>query len=160
METLNDITTCSQVRAALGVSETELPDETILQPMYLTQLKEELYSISSSMLTDIEAAKLSQTPQSKRLVELTALYATLQVAYSLRGALHNFAPRMISDGKATMQRFIDPVKEVVEALRDDLISSRTRLQSAYDSYKGSTRSTGVTFTGLVGARNSYDPVTG
>lgn len=160
MNTLNDITTCSQVRAALGVSDEELTDETILQPMYLTQLKEELRMISPTLLAAIAAASTGVSEVEVRLKEVASLFATLQVAYFLRGSIHNFAPRMISDGKASMQRFIDPVAQVIEALKGDLASARVRLLDAHAAYVGQTSAQRTIVTGFASSRPGYDPVVG
>jgi len=161
MATLDDFTTCSQVRAALGVSVDELPDETIMEPMYLTQLLEEFHVMSPNLLAQLEAAKLLTTDQAVRLTRVASLYSTLQVAYFLRGALHNFAPKAISDGKASVQRFIDPIKDVIDALRADLSAARVRMLDANAAFLGSTTSAAPNrVPGLIGARNNYDPVTG
>lgn len=161
---LLDYTTYEDVRAALGVNDDELEDETLALSVYSSGLKEDLYDVSTSLTStyrQIEAkAEGDRTENEARVYELTQLFATYSVAKQVGTALPMFSPRSLSDGKASMSRFSgEPYKEVLKGLSEQYDLFRGRLARALDDLSSSV---GVVTqrTMLSVSSPAYDPVTG
>ena len=123
MTSLNLFTSYDSIRAVLGVSEDDLEDVTLELPIYLQLLRLDFGTISS----DIESLYLPLvadpppplTPIQQRFVDLVQLFSAYATAKTLLTSLPLFAPKSITDGRAKLDRFADPlemVKDGVESL--------------------------------------------
>lgn len=130
---LTEITPYSEVRSVLGISAKELRDEVLASNIYLTQLLEDIRALHPSMLSDFETVSelAVKSEAQERFVYLLQTYAAYTVASQCLGAMEMFAPQRITDGKAEMQRIVDPyaqLKKDVPAVRNTL---RVKLRAAY-----------------------------
>lgn len=126
---LTDYTTYEEVRAALGVSAHELKDETLALPIYLTELTEQLREIHPDLDASYQSAKTAGTQE--RFVSLVQMYCAYAVAQHALGRIEMFAPRVIKDARAEMERAENPFKQLREDVASMLGRLRTRLLAAY-----------------------------
>ena len=123
MITLNTFTSPDSVRAVLGVTDDDLEDSVLELPMYLQLLQLEFSSISSGIedlyLPLVVEPPPPLTPLEKRFVDLVQLFSAYAIAKNLLTSLPLFAPKSISDGRAKLDRFSDPL-EMVQAGVDNL----------------------------------------
>lgn len=147
---VNTYTTYSEIRAALGVAELELPDETLALPLYETQLQLELEDISPLVLTTYDTivgiAEGSRTADQKSFFAICRLFSTYCVANQLVKTLKMFGLKRTTDGKAEGERF-DPNEDVVDGIAQGYQAMRTRLRGALAKLNPSY--TPPTATGLV-----------
>lgn len=124
----------SSVRAVLGVSEAELRDTVLLQPIYLARLKEHLLGLHVSMINDFatSAAASPQSGDQERFTDLLQTYAAYQMAHQLIGAMPMFAPQTIKDSRSEMTRVADPYARLRQDVLDSLPYLKTRLLTAYN----------------------------
>lgn len=128
-----DLTTSSAVRAVLGVSPQELPDDVLQEPVYMTMLTEDLRAIHPQLLTDFVsiAAVAEKTEVQERFYDLVQMFASYHIAKRCLGAVAMFAPKVLKDARAEMQRSDDPYR----ALREDVLATlailKVRMRSAY-----------------------------
>ncbi len=127
-------TTTNSVRAVLGVSEPEIPDTVLVDPIYEVVLKEHLRGLSTTIRAAFLAAvaDLSPTADETRFVELMQTYAAYQVASQLLGSLPLFAPKLIEDASSKMDRITDPFASLRESLAASLAWLRGVLLEAYE----------------------------
>lgn len=132
MTTLQQFTTPDEIRAVLGVSQEEIEDVTLAMPLYLRQLQFELSDIDptleSSYLTI--AGLASRTAAQQKLYDVMQAFAPYQVAKVLLTSAPLFAPRRITDGRAEVERIVDPYAEVREGVDAGFLSLRARLVNA------------------------------
>lgn len=154
-------TTYDDVRAVLGVSAKDLSDETLSLAWYSDVLDEELDKVSSTLAQAFSTASSETTPSvaQQRLMRSVRIFASVAVANSATAALRMFAPQQVTDGKAAMTRFSDPVKELAKEIA-------TKLQSARDAVAAAlvaVETTSLTSTPRVWfsvVSPTSDPVTG
>lgn len=151
------------VRAVLGVSANELADNVLDLTLYEVMLTEDLDLLGASMISDYGVAKALATPTaiSTRFVRVLQAYASYQVAYSLLGSATMFAPKDITDGKATMARVADPFKNLETNVARGLAYVRGRLLAAYGAYNPANPAPAAvvrTYVSAVGL--ALDPVAG
>lgn len=161
---ITDYTSYDAVRAVLGVSSEEIEDSVINLPMYETLLAEDLLDLSSSIQADFittrDIAAATQTAIEKRFVKIMQTYASYQVASTLLGSVAMFAPKDVTDGKASMARVSDPFKTLKADVMASLVYIRTRLLTAYEAYSGSyTVPVAVSRVFISSTGLSIDPVT-
>jgi hypothetical protein len=107
-----------EVRAILGVDDTEIPDETLNLSIYVAALSEELGSISDSLdadfllLKDTEAGSL--TSEQTKLYQATTTFCTYSLAKQVAESLSMTAFKTLSDGKASVARFNNATEDVKE----------------------------------------------
>ena len=115
-----EYTSYDQIRAVLGVSDTDIVDETLALPIYSQRLQMALRKIHPSLSTlykDIENIPEDQrTSLQEQLYNVTQVYAAYYLGFILLSAANMFAFKKLKDGKAEGDRFDDPFA----ALRDDL----------------------------------------
>lgn len=130
---ITDLTTTASVRAVLGISERELRDDVLLNPIYQVELMEVLTEIHPDLFTDFVAAASAdpRTALQQRFYDLTQLFSSYQIAKQCLGAVAMFAPIVIKDSRSELNRNDDPYKN----LRTDVPAAwsvmRTRLRSVY-----------------------------
>lgn len=161
---ITDVTTYDEVRSALGVSQDELTDETLALPFYAAALEAELEEIDEDLLADyiiVEAIpEGTRTTAEARFVKAMTLFAPYAVAVQLTSSLPLFAPKAISDGKATLTRHSEsPHKLTIERCQREYERWRTRLAEKYEIYGGGTAAT-ASLPSLLGiSLPETDPVT-
>lgn len=130
-----DLTTSSAVRAVLGVSAKELPDDVLLEPVYTTLLTSDLRVIHPQIINDFaeiaEVAEDARTEAEEDFFNLMQMYAAYHIAKRCLGAVAMFAPTTIQDARSEMTRAGDPYR----ALREDVLATlpilKVRLRSVY-----------------------------
>lgn len=160
---ITDYTTCTAIRAVLGVSEDEIDNSVILLPIYEVMLQEDLLDMSATLQTDYMAASVLVNPTAVdlRFIRIFQTYAAYQVAYTLLGSAQMFAPLDIKDGKAGVIRVADPFKPLEEMIIKSLSYIRIRLLAAYQAYNPAVLApNAISRVMLTGAVLGVDPVTG
>jgi hypothetical protein len=118
-------TSPDSIRAILGVSEQELEDVTILDPVYSTVLDEALYDLGLD-LPDHFAIVQETAPKTRtqaRFVNVVATWSAYQVAQQLVLSVKMFAPKTIKSEKDQFDRILDPYSNLrgdIEAMLDNL----------------------------------------
>lgn len=161
MMELTDFTSYAAIRAVLGVTEKDLADETLEIPLYLDSLIVDLEDVSLSFLdayTEAQEAP-NPTPAQERFLRATRTFSTYSVAKQLVSSMGMFGVKTVSDGKATMTRFDNPLNDVLKRIMSDYERWRLRLEKSYEDL-GHETSTGVDRPFLSVISPSYDPVTG
>lgn len=158
---LTDYTTYNDVRAALGVSEEDIPDDVLSLNLYgdtLTQEFEEIsLTIESTYTTTIGLP--TPTDTEVRFISACSLFATYSVAKQLTAAMPLFAAKQVTDGKAQVSRFDNPYKDVIAQVTAQYEKARARLVAAYGLVVSITSVvTPKVYFGVV--LPSVDPVTG
>ena len=127
---LTDYTDYDTIRAVLGVSDEELEDTTLALPMYMDMLELGLGDIYNTLPELFESIKANPTPtpQQTKLVKVVQLYSAYFIASELLTSLTLFAPKRIADGRAEMERVVDPFKDVKEGVRTGLLNLRNRIR--------------------------------
>lgn len=151
------------VRAVLGVSPREIEDTVIDLPMYEVLLLEDFLDMSSTMAADYATAKnaVSPTAIETRFVRILQTYASYQVASTLLGSVSMFAPKDITDGKASLARVADPYAALKENVAQSLGYVRQRLLAAYEAYSpANVAPAAVRRSWVVGVGLANDPVAG
>lgn len=122
---LTSYTTYAEVRAALGVSEEEISDQTLELQIYETLLIEDLADLNAGVLPAWEAlpAEESRTAEQARFAALVHLYSTYAVAYRLTDNVELFGFIKMSDGRASAER----PKEAFAKLRANIEAMLTRI---------------------------------
>lgn len=155
-----DYTTYADVRAALGVSAKELPDETIALDLYSSNLELELYDLDSTAQASYNTLVTKTTPSAaeSRFVAAAKFFAIYCVARHLTTTMPIFAPRQISDGKASVVRFDNLYRDTIASVNQMYDLSRNRLTDALGAI-GTTVATKVSLNYLGVVTPDYDPVT-
>jgi len=152
----------SSVRAALGVSDEELPDSVLSESIYEDNLLLELDEVGATAASDL-LSFIASTPTGAaelKYLRTGRLFATYAVANQLLSSLPLFSPKEITDGKASVVRYADgPYKKTIEEVRARYEKYAALIGEAYsDLIAGPTPVTTVpTFLVLAGM---VDPVTG
>lgn len=161
MSGIEDYTSFEEVRAALGVSDDELEDETLALPMYLDDLMESFYRCHpqfEAVWGALPSDETQYSPTQARLVRVSRLFATYSVARHVGTAMPMFAPRSIGDGKATMARFLDPYKDTLKRIETLFNQSSEDLAGIVDELLSETR-VSRTRRAFIRVGLAVDPVT-
>jgi hypothetical protein len=160
---LTDYTTCNDIRAALGVSDEELGDDTLSLELYEYNLMQDLMDVGDTLGDDylVVADLTVKTPQAVKFYQATRLFSTYAVARQLLGSLPLFSPKEVSDGKATMSRFSqNPYQDTIKTVKEQYDKFKTRLEAAYSTFKVSDAPVMTVRTLMAIATPANDPVTG
>lgn len=133
--TLSDYTTPQEIRAVLGVSKTELTDETLNLSLYATMATLALEDLSINLPENFSSVSAlpSQTAQQRRFVELVKLFVPYQIAKQLLVSLPMFAVSQLSDGRAEFQRNNLRLEDIRDGVDATLLSLRYRLIATYSA---------------------------
>ncbi len=159
---LTDYASYNSIRAAVGVSEPEIPDTVLALSMYDVMLREDLRELDE----DLAAAYLALTPRPPtvaaqlRFYELVQSYSAMQVGLQLVNALPLFAPRLVEDSSTKWERMADPYKGLREGLSGSLAYVRTRLLDAYATASSTTAAVATTRTLVANVGLGTNPITG
>lgn len=158
---LTAYTTFDDIRGVLGVSVEELEDATLQLQIYEDALAADLDEISldlESMYQTVSGLASPSATQSRFLRD-TRSFATHSVARTLLTSLPMFGPRSVEDGKARMERFDNPYRDMVKAVNGDYERWRNRLQQTFTALGQSTTvSAPRTYLSVVAP--SSDPIAG
>lgn len=153
----------SSVRAVLGVAETELRDEVLLQPIYVTRLKDHLLELHPEMVNDFATAAAAnpQSVDQERFTDMLQAYASYRMAHLLVGAVEMFAPKTIQDSKTQVERSTDPYARLKKDIVDSLPYLKTRLLVAYSKINaGSPAPAATERIRVIVSTPANNPVTG
>jgi hypothetical protein len=158
---LTDYTTYNDLRAALGVSSTDLPDEVLSLNLYELMLKQEFDAIDLTLeSTYITTEELTApTAAEMRFLSATDLFATYAVAKHLTASLPMFSFRQMTDGKAQGTRFDNPYKDTIAYVMSQYDTAKTKLVEAFAAV-GTVTTTTVAKSYFAVISPSTDPVTG
>lgn len=161
---VTDYTTFDDVRAALGVSAEELDDATLSLDLYTHSLALEMSGISAELpaayATVLDKAESARSAVELQFFSAVKAFAPYAVAKQLASSLPLFAPKTITDGKATVTRDSSaPFTLTIESCKDNYDRFRSALEAAYSAYIGKT-TTAVLRPFFGASAPSSDPVTG
>lgn len=126
---LSDYTDTETVRAMLGVNDIELEDATILLPASDLIISEGLLDLGASVPTMYATvlALSGRTANQTRFFEQVRTYSATLAANHLMGSLPMFAPKKLTDSKASFERVDDPHTRLAESLKGMLAWLRPRI---------------------------------
>ncbi len=129
---ITEFTSYADVRAALGVSEDDLEDETLELDLYADMLEVEFEDVSVTFLTTYAAAQATDTPTEAqaRFLKAARLFSTYAIAKHCCDSLPLFAAKQVTDSKAGVQRFDNSIRDVVKSINDKYGVLRMRLSNA------------------------------
>lgn len=146
LEPFGTLTTTDEVRAIFGLSSAELSDDMLMQPVYISEVKETLLRIRPELFSNWG------TLQNERLLEMVKRVALYSICNLIGETLPLIAARVLTDSKASIQRFNSDLSSIAETIRN-------RLNQAIRALKQSKASNQLPrFMGA--GQPSYDPVTG
>lgn len=159
---LTDYTTYADIRAALGVEDSDVPDATLALALYSDNLQIELEDVALTLPATYVTTKalLTPTDDQLRFLQAARMFAAYAVAKHLTDSLPLFGLETETDGKASYKRFNNPYKEVIEAAQRQYGRFRTRLDQAFSAVNSTSAGTSTTKTYFAVASPSSDPVTG
>lgn len=131
MALLTEFTTADAIRAVLGVSDEEIEDATLALPQYAQLFSIELENIAAtaeSQYLTIKNLTPPVTALEQKYLDVVQLFAAYSTAKTLLGSLALFAPKAITDGRASMDRFPDPMDDVKEGVESMYNSLKQRLK--------------------------------
>lgn len=125
-------TTPAQVRAALGVSSTELPDAVLTLSMYDTMADDALDSVHEDAQVAFDSLSLLGLPTKEQSKFLSAakLYVAYYLAKQLLGSLPLFSVKQLTDGKAEFARQTDIFADVRDGVDSMIGNLRSKLLSS------------------------------
>ena len=158
---LTTYTTYGDVRAALGVSIDELDDATLALKLYDDALNADFDDISGTLratFTTVNALTTPTTAQA-RFLACARSFATYSVSRTLLSALPMFGPKSVEDGKAKMDRFSNPIKDIAKRVEGEYDRWRARLEDALKAL-GEAAATPITRTYASAVAPASNPITG
>jgi hypothetical protein len=159
---LTDYTTPASVRAILGVSDKEITDPVLLDPIFRVTLTEQLNDLSPALLPAYLALKdlTTNTGPQTRYVDVFQSYAAYLVAQQLVGSAAMFAPQIIKDTKTELARTLDAHKGLRDAIAGSLDYLRGRLLDSYAVLTAGTAKKATARTLVLNSALGLNPVTG
>lgn len=155
--------TNDEVRAALGVTVSEIGDQVLDLPIYEMGLRRELNRISTSLPAAFSSvnAVAGPTQTQQTLLDSIKLFAIYAVARQAGSALAMAAPKSLNDDKSGFSRDSNsPYKDVLDRVEILFQQARQDLVTAYAETSGATSTVLALPPGLAASTRSYDPVTG
>lgn len=155
-----------EVRAALGVNNSELQDAVIALPIYEIGLVRELGKVSASLPAAFLAA--ADTPAEGRpaatqsFIDAVHMFSAYSVAKQTGVSLATFAPKDVTDGKATISRFSgQPYEQTMVRVAEALADARSALVDAFAAFSGNGSSSSLTpAVHFMASGRNVDRVTG
>jgi hypothetical protein len=158
---LINYTSYEDIRAALGVTDEELDDDTLGLQLYEDHLKADLEDVSYDVDTvhaGLEGAS-TLTATEERFMRASRLFATYSVAKALTNTLPMFGQKSVEDGKAKVERFTDPYRATVLAVNSEFERWRSKLKATYEAI-GQVATTTSSRVYAMAVTPSSDPITG
>jgi len=158
---LTDYTTYNDIRAALGVSSTDLPDSALSLNLYELMLSQEFEAIDLTLESTYVTTEAlpAPTPAEMRFLSACDLFATYAVAKHLTASLPMFSFRQLTDGKAQGTRFDNPYKDAIAYVMSQYDTAKSRLIDAFAAI-GVVTTTTVTKSYFAVVSPATDPVVG
>lgn len=160
---LRDFTSPDEIRAILGIAESELPDAVIELPLYERLLEFDFSDINSGIEAAFFALPDVDTRSSGEQLfsDCLQVYSAYAVAQLLVINVKMFAPQTITDSKTTLQRAgSDPWLDTRTAVGSGYNLMRQRLIKAYQAlFPNISLSVSPHYNVLLGVGQA-DPVTG
>ena len=158
---ITDYTTYADIRAILGVSTEDLEDATLGLSIYVNLLETDLEALDATLPATYAATKLivSPTAVQARFLRAASVFATFSVGRQLTASLPLFAAKAVSDSKASVERFAEPFKETIEAIKSQYAEARSALVDALAGV-GTTTATPTPKTWISTVAPAVDVVTG
>ena len=144
--------------------EMQIPPEDLVRSPVADQinyLDQDLEDVALTLPATYAATKALPTPTDieARFLKACSLFATFAVARQLTSALPLFAAKDVTDGKAAIQRFDNPYRDVIKSVNEQYEKQRNRLVAALAAIGTvSTATTARVYMAVVSP--SSDPVTG
>lgn len=141
MITLTEYTTYAEVRAVLGVSAYELPDDVLALPNYTRALFTKLYattgtfgSVTGSLVDIFDALSVNASPtaEEEHMLSLIQQFATHVVAEACLSGLSLLVMKTESDGEAIQTRFSSEATfgDVAKNVRQQITGLLSQIDSA------------------------------
>lgn len=161
---LSDYTTPAEIRAALGVSATELSDPVLSQTQWgvlaVTDMEDVGLGIPALYITVSALLSGVRTAQQQRFYDLVRLFATYSCAKTLLASLPMFSVSRLSDGRAEFERQSDIFDDVRDGVDATYSAIRQRLSAIYVGLVPGAQIYGAkTFSYTVSTGLLVDPVT-
>lgn len=156
---LIQFTDFDSIRSVLGVSDDELSDATLILPLYELQLKSELNKLNATLLADyltVSAQTIPPTALESSFLDSVRLFCTYSVATQAAKSMPMFAPRVLTDGKASFTRFSEAYKDVIESLKPLLMGAKQGVRKGYADWLGVPYSAPATTFGTLWVSVPYD----
>lgn len=135
MPTLVQLTTYDEVRAVLGVSDVELSDDTLQLPIFETLWQGEMIEIYEGLpaLLDDIMLRSSTTPPTvtsieKQLLETVKVFSAYATSKIFLSNAQLFTTKKITDGRASVERFAQAFKGVIDGLNAMYRTLRNRIR--------------------------------
>lgn len=155
-ENMADLTTADAVRAAIGISESELPDSVLSQPFYARGVEKALRKIDSEIVNNWANLLESDDENDRMVVGIVNDYAMYKIAVHACQSIELLAARTMTDSKATFQRFEVDLSALITRLEGMLAQVEDELLSEL----GYAATTYTTYGIFAEAKPMFDPVTG
>lgn len=137
---LTDYTTPNDVRAALGVSKTEINDAAISTLMHESIILEAMDSVHELVHTRYQEIKnlveANRTKEQVKFFRTAQLFNTYALADHLTRSLPMFSVRSITDGKAEFTRASKALEIALEQLQGMFAVFKYRLGLALNALEG------------------------
>lgn len=155
----------ADVRGLLGVNVDELPDDAIELKVHERSVQLSLRGIAANLESSYLAARAEASPSAlqQELVVAVQVFAAWHVAADLIVSAPHFAPRLITDGKASVQRQTVGYEELIARLQGGRDRNMKHLKLAWASLQAGQPLDSAEVELLTGLRIStpaFDPVTG
>jgi hypothetical protein len=164
---ITDYTTPEEVRSALSVNSTELPDEEVLLPLVEQRLEMRLYGISPNIEVRYSEIKLileaDRSAAQKKFMAAAQLLFTYAVAIDFCPTLGTMMTRVLSDGKASQERFNEAIEDTIAGISSMYELARNRALAwlqVVDTGNPIPTTTPTALTIMVAVPLAVDPVTG
>lgn len=166
MQLLTYYTSYDEVRAALGVSSTELTDLRLALPIYAVQLEYDLEAINPLVITQFQRIHDIDPPSGRTTLEAkffatARLFSAYAVAKHLLVSLPMFSVEKLEDGKAGFTRFNDAYQDMRDGVDAMYVNLMYRLGLLLQELEGTpveVPAYGATITSVTSPL-SVDPVT-
>jgi hypothetical protein len=121
-----------------------------------------LYDVAATLEADYLAiaALPSKSTTQQKLYDVMQAFAPYAVSKSLLGSLSLFAPRRITDGRAEMERVVDPFQDARDGVDAGYNVLLDRLRAAYEALGNTVTVATRVFSYALAAPLGTDPVTG
>ena len=158
MINLPDYVSFTSVRAALGISIKEIPDDALDLDIYALFVQQELDEIADTLRSEFEDITAPGSTETEvELYDSVRVFSTYAVAYKVSDSLALSSPKTIVEGKSSITRYSDsPYKSVVVEVRKMYIYYKKILENLITD----TDNVAVVQTLMSTSSPDYDPVTG
>lgn len=128
---LTTYTTYDSVRAALGVSSIELPDATLSDSLFESDMLEQLHALHPDLAEDFATARAVGADPAPRFVRVTEMLCAYLVAEHASATLPMFAPVTVKDARSELTRAEDPYTALARNIAGKAALLRTKVREAY-----------------------------